>query len=228
MRFRHMTHMNRRIALLGLSALVFAPNALAQELRPRTSDAATLVTLEGADRAAALTRVNAALNGVQRLQGRFTQTSPGGSRATGQFYLQRPGKLRFQYDPPATLLIVSDGSVVAMRDTAMRTTERTPLRSTPLHLILGENINLERNARIIRVSQAGEWTVVTARDRTGEMDGALSLHFDAANQLRSWDVTDATGARTRVTLSDITQPASLDRNLFRLEDVLQQNRPGHR
>jgi outer membrane lipoprotein-sorting protein len=60
------------------------------------------------------------------------------------------------------------------------------------------------------------------------MDGALSLHFDAANQLRSWDVTDATGARTRVTLSDITQPASLDRNLFRLEDVLQQNRPGRR
>lgn len=227
MRFRHMTHMNRRLALLGLSALAFAPNALAQELRPRTSEAATLVTLEGADRAAALTRVNAALNGVRALQGRFVQTSPGGSRATGQFYLQRPGKLRFQYDPPATLLIVSDGSVVAMRDTAMRTTERTPLRSTPLHLILGENINLERNARIIRVSQAGEWTVVTARDRTGEMDGALSLHFDAANQLRSWDVTDATGARTRVTLSDITQPASLDRNLFRLEDVLT-NRPGRR
>ncbi len=227
MRFRHMTHMNRRLALLGLSALAFAPNALAQGLRPRTSEAATLVTLEGADRAAALTRVNAALNGVRALQGRFTQTSPGGSRATGQFYLQRPGKLRFQYDPPATLLIVSDGSVVAMRDTAMRTTERTPLRSTPLHLILGENINLERNARIIRVSQAGEWTVVTARDRTGEMDGALSLHFDAANQLRSWDVTDATGARTRVTLSDITQPASLDRNLFRLEDVLT-NRPGRR
>lgn len=224
MRFRHMTHMNRRLALLGLSALAFAPNALAQDLRPRTSEAATLVTLEGADRAAALGRVNAALNGVQRLQGRFVQTSPGGSRATGTFYLQRPGKLRFQYDPPATLLIVSDGSVVAMRDTAMRTTERTPLRSTPLHLILGENINLERNARIIRVSQAGEWTVVTARDRTGEMDGALSLHFDANTQLRSWDVTDATGTRTRVTLSDITTPASLDRNLFRLEDVLS-NRP---
>lgn len=223
-----MTHMNRRSALLGLSALAFAPTALAQDLRPRTSDAAALVTLEGADRAAALARVNAALNGVQRLQGRFTQTSPGGSRAAGAFYLQRPGKLRFEYDPPATLLIVSDGSVVAMRDTALRTTERTPLRSTPLHLILGANIDLERNARIIRVSRGGEWTVVTARDRTGEMDGALSLHFDAETQLRSWDVTDATGSRTRVTLSDITQPASLDRALFRLEDVLPSNRPGRR
>lgn len=223
-----MTHMNRRSALLGLSALAFAPAALAQDLRPRTSDAAALVTLEGAERAAALARVNAALNGVQRMQGRFTQTSPGGSRAAGEFFLQRPGKLRFQYDPPATLLIVSDGSVVAMRDTALRTTERTPLRSTPLHLILGANIDLERQARIVRVSRGGEWTVVTARDRTGEMDGALSLHFDAETQLRSWDVTDATGSRTRVTLTDITQPASLDRALFRLEDVLPPNRPGRR
>ena len=223
MRLRHMTpqmtHMNRRFALLGLSTLALAPAAFAQT---------TPVVLTGAERAAGLASANRSLNGFTRLQARFTQTSPGGGRASGTVYIQRPGKMRFQYDPPATLLIVSDGSVVAMRDTAMRTTERTPLRSTPLHLILGENINLERNARIIRVSQAGEWTVVTARDRTGEMDGALSLHFDAANQLRSWDVTDATGARTRVTLSDITQPASLDRNLFRLEDVLQQNRPGRR
>ncbi len=216
-----MTPMNRRAVLLGLTALALTPSALAQELRPRLATPADpLVTLEGADRATAMAAINGALNGVQRMQGRFVQTSPGGARAQGSFYLQRPGKLRFEYDPPATLLIVSDGSVVAMRDTALRTTDRTPLRSTPLHLILGDRIDLERQARVLRVSRAGEWTVVTARDRTGEMDGALTLHFDSDTQLRSWDVTDATGARTRITLSDITRPASLDRALFRLEDVL--------
>jgi outer membrane lipoprotein-sorting protein len=213
--------MNRRAALLGLTALALAPAVAAQELRPRLAATADpLVTLEGADRAAALATINGALNGVQRMQGRFVQTSPGGGRAQGAFYLQRPGKLRFEYDPPATLLIVSDGSVVAMRDTALRTTDRTPLRSTPLHLILGERIDLERQARVLRVSRGGEWTVVTARDRTGEMDGALTLHFDSEAQLRSWDVTDATGARTRITLSDVSRPTSLDRALFRLEDVL--------
>lgn len=205
--------MNRRFSLLGLSALVLAPAAYAQQATP--------VVLEGAQRAEGLALANRSLNATQRLQGRFLQTSPGGARASGMFYLQRPGRLRFQYDPPANLLIVADGSVVAMRDTELRTTERTPIRSTPLNLILGETINLERDARVLRVSRAGPWLLITARDRSGQTDGQITLQFQGANaELRSWDVIDATGARTRITLSDITQPASFDRSLFRLEDVL--------
>lgn len=204
-----MTPMNRRFLLAGLAATAFAAAGPAN---------AALVTLEGAQRAEALAEINATLNSIQRLQGRFVQTS-GGGRATGMFYMQRPGRLRFEYDAPATMLIVSDGSVVAMRDTELRTTERTPLRSTPLNLILGERIDLERNARIIRVSREGQWTLVTARDRTGETDGTITLQF-SGGALRSWDVVDATGARTRITLSDVTQPASFDRSLFRLPDVV--------
>jgi outer membrane lipoprotein-sorting protein len=224
--------MNRRSALLGLAALLALPAAHAQDLRPRTSvSAATtpaIVALDGAERATAIALANRTLNAVQRLQGRFVQTSPDGSRAGGLIYLQRPGKLRFQYDPPATLLIVSDGNVVALRDTELRTTERTTLRSTPLNLILGARIDLERNARILRVSRSGSWLMITARDRSGQTDGQITLHFfgDAA-ELRSWDIVDATGARTRITLSELTQPASLDRRLFRLEDMLE-DRPGPR
>lgn len=217
MRLRHMTHMNRRFALLGLSALLLAPAAYAQETAP--------VVLDGAARAEGLAQANRSLNAVQRLQGRFMQTSPGGARASGTLYLQRPGRLRFQYDPPATMLIVADGSVVSMRDTELRTTERTPLRSTPLNLILGQTINLERDARVLRVSRAGPWLMITARDRRGQTDGQITLQFHGPNaELRSWDVIDATGARTRITLSDVTQPASFDRSLFRLEDVLPNRR----
>ncbi len=225
--------MDRRFLLLCFAAFAL-PVAHAQELRPRTSLAAATATappitaLEGAERAASLALANSALNAVQRLQGRFVQTAPDGARAAGAFYLQRPGKLRFEYDPPATLLIVSDGSVVALRDTELRTTERTPLRSTPLNLILGARIDLARDARIVRVSQSGPWLMITARDRSGQTDGQITLHFFGADaQLRSWDVTDATGARTRVTLSEVTQPANLDRRLFRLEDMLE-NRAGPR
>ena len=209
--------MNRRFALLGLSALVLAPAANAQQATP--------VVLEGAQRTEGLALANRSLNAVRRLQGRFIQTSPGGARASGMFYLQRPGRLRFEYDPPATLLIVADGSVVAMRDTELRTTERTPIRSTPLNLILGETINLERDARVLRVSRAGPWLMITARDRSGQTDGQITLQFQGPNaDLRSWDVIDATGARTRITLSDVTQPASFDRSLFRLEDMLSPRR----
>jgi outer membrane lipoprotein-sorting protein len=211
-----MIPMNRRFALLGLSALALAPAAYAQQ---------TPVVLEGAARAEGIAQANRALNAFTRLQGRFVQTSPGGGRASGMFYMQRPGRLRFQYDPPATLLIVADGSVVAMRDTELRTTERTPIRSTPLNIILGQTINLERDARILRVSRAGPWLLITARDRGGQTDGQITLQFYGANlELRSWDVIDATGARTRITLSDLTQPASFDRSLFRLEDMLSNRR----
>jgi outer membrane lipoprotein-sorting protein len=212
-----MTHMNRRFALLGLSALVLAPAAYAQQGTPQV--------LTGAARAEGIAQANQALNAVQRLQGRFVQSSPGGARSSGMFYLERPGKLRFEYDPPATLLIVSDGSVVAMRDRELRTTERTPLRSTPLNLILGRTINLERDARVLRVSRSGPWLLITARDRGGQTDGQITLQFHGPSaELRSWDVIDATGARTRITLSGITRPASLDRSLFRLEDMLSNRR----
>jgi outer membrane lipoprotein-sorting protein len=205
---------------LGLAALALAPAAHAQ---------VTPIVLAGADRASAIAAANRTLNSFSRLQARFVQASPGGARAAGTVYIQRPGRMRFQYDPPASLLIVSDGSVVAMRDSELRTTERTPLRSTPLNIILGQNVDLERNARVLRVSRAGPWTMITARDRAGQTDGQIILQFHGPNaELRSWDVIDATGARTRVTLSDVTQPASFDRSLFRLEDMLENNRPGRR
>jgi len=218
MRLRQMTQMNRRSALLALTSFALAPAAFAQ-----TSP----VVLEGAERTAGIAAANRSLNSFTRLQARFTQTSPGGGRAAGDVYIQRPGRMRFEYDAPATMLIVSDGSVVAMRDTELRTTERTPLRSTPLNIILGANIDLARDARILRVSRAGPWLMVTARDRSGQTDGQITLQFHGPNaQLRSWDVIDATGARTRITLDGVTQPASFDRNLFRLEDVIPRNRPG--
>lgn len=211
--------MNRRSLLTGLAA------ASAFAATPAWAQQAEIQVLEGDARAQGLAAANRWLNSMQRLQARFVQTAPGGARANGTVYIQRPGKMRFQYDPPATMLIISDGSVVSLRDTELRTTERTPLRSTPLNLILGQNIDLERQARVRRVSRSGPWLMITARDRTGEMDGEITLQFHGENaELRSWDVRDGTGSRTRITLSDVTQPASLDRNLFRLEDVLPANR----
>jgi len=220
MRLGHMSPMKRRSILLGLGALALAPAAYAQTAP---------VVLAGADRAAGLARANRTLNSFTRLQARFMQASPGGGRSSGTVYIQRPGRMRFEYDPPATMLVVSDGSVVALRDTELRTTERTPLRSTPLNIILGATVDLERNARVLRVSQAGPWLMVTCSDRGGQTDGQIVLQFHGEGaELRSWDVIDATGARTRITLSDITQPASFHRALFRLEDMLESGRPGRR
>lgn len=233
-----MKHMKLRTAPAALAALfaLSIPAAALAHGGMRTgvspaialSSAGAIVTLEGAARGAALARANAALNSVSTLQGRFVQTGPDGSRIGGDFYMQRPGKLRFEYDSPATMLIVSDGRVVAMRDTALRTTDRIPLESTPLNLVLRSDIDLARDARITRVAQDGSAILVTARDRRGLADGQITMRFEGANlALRSWDIVDATGARTQISLVGLTQPASLDRRLFRLEDMLEY-RPGPR
>ena len=208
-----MTHMLRRTALLGIAAFALAPAAYAQ----------SPVALQGAQRAEALAAANRYLNSFTRLQARFTQSSPGGGRSVGTLYIQKPGRMRFQYDPPAQLLVVSNGSVVAVRDNELRTTERTSLRSTPLNIILGSNIDLERDSRVLRVSQSGPWNMITVRDRAGQMDGQITLQFNNG-ALRSWDVIDATGARTRISLSNVTEPGSLDAGLFRLPDAVDRSR----
>jgi outer membrane lipoprotein-sorting protein len=86
---------------------------------------------------------------------------------------------------------------------------------------LRNQVDLTHDARVTRVARQGGWLIVTARDRSGQTDGEITLVFAGPNaELRSWDVVDATGARTRITLSGMTQPASFDGGLFRLEDIL--------
>ena len=222
-----MAPMNRLYLIAALAGLAITP-AFAQQLRPRLpvtpapiARPATQVLFREA-RAQALSQANRTLNAVTRLQGRFVQNSPDGSRATGLFYLQRPGKLRFEYNPPATLLIISDGATVSTHDSALRTTDRTPLRNTPLNLVLRGHVDLERDANVTRVARQGDWLFINVRDRNGLADGQLTLWFVGPNaDLRAWDVVDATGARTRVTLNGLSQPASIDPALFRAD-----SRPG--
>jgi outer membrane lipoprotein-sorting protein len=230
MGFGHMGGMKLFLSAAAAALLAFSASAQPAPSAAPPSPAARIlpVALNGPARDAAIAEANRALNAVRVMQGRFVQISPDGSRASGVFYLQRPGKLRFEYDPPASLLIVSDGQVVALRDTALRTTERTPLDSTPLSLILGEQINLTRDARITRVERLGGALLITARDRSGGAEGEITLRFDSSSaRLASWDIIDAAGGRTRIALSEVSQPESLDRRLFRLEDMLE-NRPGRR
>lgn len=197
----------RRAALAGSLALL-APGALAQ--------GAAEAALTGAARSQALAQASAALNAIRTLAGRFRQIAPDGRATTGQFYMQRPGRLRFAYDPPATLLIFADGSVVAVQDTALRSVNRAPLRTTPLYFVLKNNIDLERDARVTRVMRRGDDLYVTARDRTGNADGEITLRLSGPRlQLDSWDVVDAMGGRTRLALSELSSPASLDPRLFR-------------
>ncbi|MDX2233584.1 MAG: outer membrane lipoprotein carrier protein LolA [Hyphomonadaceae bacterium] len=213
------------LALAALLALApMAGSAVAQTSNaPGASSGAAKAALSetalaGAERTQALAAASAALNRITAIQGRFTQVAPDGAQSQGELYLQRPGKMRFAYDAPSPLTIVSDGTTVAVEDRAVRDVSRVPLRSTPLFYVLKRDVNLERDARITRVTRSGDQLLVTARDRSGEADGEITMVFAGpAYDLRQWSITDGQRQTTRIKLSAVRRAGALDPRLFRVQ-----------
>lgn len=223
----------KKLALAAASAalLVGAPLvALAQTKAAAPATRPALPgELTGAQRTTALAEASAALNRITTLQGRFAQAAPDGSLAMGRIYMQRPGKLRFEYDAPSPLTIVADGAVVAVVDRSMKDVQRVPLRSTPLHYVLKRDVNLERDARVTRVIQQGGNLLVSARDRSGEAEGEITMTFvGAARDLRQWVITDSQRQTTRISLSDVQSAGALDPKLFRVPAPEVLRRPKNR
>jgi outer membrane lipoprotein-sorting protein len=195
----------RLLAFVPLfAALLWAPTASGAPL-----------PLTGADRAQALTLVNQALSTPGPLRGRFVQIGPNNRPANGSFYLKRPGKVRFAYDPPSALAIVADGSIVSIEDHALKTVNRAPLNTTPLYLLLKTDVNLERDTKVTNVAREGDSLFVTLREKRKDSNGDLTLIVDApSRELREWRVRDAAGNITLTALQTVQNVASLDPKLF--------------
>jgi outer membrane lipoprotein-sorting protein len=159
------------------------------------------------------------LQGLKSVTGRFTQNSFNGSTSTGVFYMQRPGKARFQYDPPAQMVVVSDGYNVSVVDSRLKTHDQYPLGRTPLIILLAREVRLDRGVVVTQVLQGPDGFSITARDGRKEAAGRITLNFSSAPiALRGWDVIDAQGRETKVTLGALTAAADLDPNLFVIQD----------
>lgn len=167
----------------------------------------------------ALLEANRAINRITTAQGRFIQIDPSGDITQGSFYLSRPGRMRFEYDDPTPITLVSDGTTVAISDRDLETVDRIPLASTPLGLILRQNADLAAHANILSVRQQAGLVAVRLSDKAGEADGELELFFDPVSyDLRKWETLDAFGQRTTVDLIDVQEGMKLSPRLFRLED----------
>lgn len=218
-------------ALLATALLAGLPMAASGQTKAAAPAARPALPgeLTGAQRTAALAEASASLNRIGTLQGRFAQAAPDGSLSLGRIYMQRPGKLRFEYDAPSPLTIVADGSVVAVEDRSMKDVQRVPLRSTPLYYVLKRDVNLERDARVTRVVLQGGNLLVSARDRSGEADGEITMTFaGAARDLRQWTITDGRRQTTRITLSEVVSAGALDPKLFRVPNPEALRRPKNR
>ncbi len=172
-----------------------------------------------------LARIDQALNNTISFQGRFAQYGADGSFSQGKIFLNRPGKLRFEYDAPETLLIVSDGVTLTEHDKALKTTDRVPLSATPLNFFLKENVQLARDTEVVGLTKTPLHWSVTARDGSGEMDGEITMVFDAGTlALQEWVIRSSFGGGTRVVLSDLRYNQRINPRLFTLRDDRRRDR----
>lgn len=182
--------------------------------------------LSGAEADEALARASEYLNGMRAVKGRFQQVNSDGSLSEGDFYLQRPGRVRFDYDEPSPLLIVADGRTVASIDSEMDTVDRTLLDETPLAYLLKANIDLADDGQVGGVARQDGLVLISLDDPAGRVGGQLILIFAAPEYaLREWVAVDDYGQQTRVILTDVTRQASLDPSLFTYDARVRQGPP---
>lgn len=204
--------MNRR-------PLVLTPWLLLAGLPPaRAQRAAPPAQLTERDRQD-LARIEAYLNGLQTMRARFVQTAQNGAVAEGTAWIWRPGRMRFEYDPPEPLLLVADANQFMMYDREMRQPTTVPVGATPLGVLLRQQIRLSGDVTITRVERQGGQVAVSLYRTEAPSEGQLTLVFNAEPmELRAWRVLDGQGRETRVALSRIETGLRFEARLFQFND----------
>ena len=195
----------RRNLMIGLSALALvgvAGKASAQQL--------------------SLAEISNYLNRLQTAQGGFTQINGDGTLSTGQIYIKRPGRIRFEYNPPDNSLVMAGGGQVGVFDPRSNTPpERYPLNQTPLNIILERNVDLTRARMVTGHTSDGTTTTVTAQDPDNPQYGNIQMVFTANPvELRQWIVTDDVGETTTVILNDVRTGGAIDDIKFNIRNEM--------
>ena len=182
------------------------------------ADVPAAAPLSAADQSA-VSGVVAYLQRLTNARGRFAQTSTRGGAASGTFTLQRPGRARFDYDPPSGVVIASDGRIVSVLDRRLKTIRTYPLSQTPLGLFLARDIRLDRGVVVREVIREGASLTVVAQDARKAQRGRIALNFAAAPlALTGWVLTDAGGGVVSVRLSGFQPSPARDAAYFQLTD----------
>ena len=172
------------------------------------------VVLSDADQAT-LRAAETYLNGLHTLKAKFLQIGPDGATTTGTAWLDRPGRMRFEYDPPSPLLLVAGNGTVVFRDNKADQTSNIPMEQTPLGLLLRDRIALSGDVTVTDFQRPPGQLQITVVKTASPDDGSLTLLLNADPlALEGWTVIDAQGRETRIRLSQATLGGDFDPSLF--------------
>lgn len=154
---------------------------------------------------------------VRTMMGKFAQFGPRGEQSEGKFYIERPGKLRFDYEGNARFRVISDGSTVVLENRKMNTADIYSLNQTPLKLFLADRIDLS-GGKLKSVRQDGDATVISLIDKQVFGNSTITMTFDSSNyELRQWTVTDAQGKDTTIVIYEVQQGVKFDPSVFNID-----------
>jgi outer membrane lipoprotein-sorting protein len=165
---------------------------------------------------ALIDRVNVYLMSVQNLVGDFVQVGPDGRRSEGKFYLQKPGRVRFEYKPPSPIELVSDGKSLVVRDRKLETQDLYPLSQTPLRFLLADRVDLLKETNVTNVS-ADDTFISLGMEEKQTLGGThkVLLMFSVKDmQLKQWTITDPQGYDTTVALYNLDPAQKIDPSMF--------------
>jgi outer membrane lipoprotein-sorting protein len=209
----------KRVAQMTGATTVPAPPAAAPAGRLFGTARQSGTTAFDANQRALVDRVNTYLTSLNSLVGNFVQVGPDGSRTEGRFYLQKPGKVRFEYNPPSPLELIADGSSVVVRDRKLATQDLYPLSQTPLRFLVADRIDLLKDTNVVSASADDTFATVVIEERqTFGGTHRLMMMFGARDfQLRQWTVTDPQGYDTTVALYNLDSKQKPDPALFKID-----------
>jgi outer membrane lipoprotein-sorting protein len=186
---------------------------------PRRNLPANIFATFDANQKAQAAKVSSYLSSLQTLVGNFVQVGPDGSRTRGDFYIQKPGKVRFEYDEPSPIAIIADGSSVAVRDRKLATQDIYPLSQTPLRYLLSDRIDLLKDTNVVSVTADDVFVSVTIEEKQALIGTSrLMLMIGAKDgQLKQWTVTDPQGYDTTVAVYNLDTSKRVDPGMFKID-----------
>jgi outer membrane lipoprotein-sorting protein len=186
---------------------------------PRRNTPANIFSTFDATQKAQAAKVSSYLSSLQTLVGNFVQVGPDGSKSKGDFYIQKPGKVRFEYEAPSPIDIVADGSSVAVRDRKLATQDIYPLSQTPLRYLLSDRIDLLKDTNVVNVTSDDVFVSVTIEEKQALIGTSrLMLMLGAKDgQLKQWTVTDPQGYDTTVAVYNLDSSRKVDPGLFKID-----------
>jgi outer membrane lipoprotein-sorting protein len=164
-------------------------------------------------------RINGYLTNMQTLVGDFVQVGPDGQRTEGQFFIQKPGKVRFEYNPPSPVDVVADGHSVVVRDRKLDTQQLFSLSQTPLRFLLSDRIDLLKDTNVVNVTADDIYISVTIEEKQALIGTSrLMLMVGVKDgQLKQWTVTDPQGYDTTIAVYNLDSSKKVDPGLFKID-----------